>query len=518
LERSGVAEILESWMPQVGRPREVSAKAVLLGMLVAIDEGRVAHLVAGHDALGELESPIRKRLRATRVGASDLRGVTYRQFTNTHKVMIDTIDPSPCPSFKGVAQEDRLAHLEGRRSNVDQSVATLRLEMVTDALIDASVPDNYKQVSSSVAIDWTDHETWSRPRNKDDPQPANDPDASWGHAKRNAPGAVDHLFFGYYAQVATMVKDERGPKVPELVRAVAFKAPKADPAVTMAKTLLRRSAKGMVFRDVIADCGYSNRNPDNFARLIRQAGGDLTIDIHPEDRGPKGTYKGAVVSNGNLYCPCTPRSLLELGPLKRSSDTREADLHDERCHELGAYKLGRVSRNNEAGDHRVMCPALLGKLRCPLRQKSMSLDFGRPEVFEPPSYPPACCVQQTITVKEQVTAKTAQRHDYPSKAHRLSYRRRTASERTFAWLSDPATVGIRRGWSRLMGETKNRLMYVLGVVVRNVRIVESFERAKAKEAKEEAKKLRRPRGLSRRHQEDECTRMQSADSPPIRPG
>jgi hypothetical protein len=45
----------------------------------------------------------------------------------------------------------------------------------------------------------------------------------------------------------------------------------------------------------------------------------------------------------------------------------------------------------------------------------MSLDFNRPEVLEPPSYPPRCCVQQTITVTEAVTAKTAQRHDYPSK-------------------------------------------------------------------------------------------------------
>jgi hypothetical protein len=132
----------------------------------------------------------------------------------------------------------------------------------------------------------------------------------------------------------------------------------------------------------------------------------------------------------------------------------------------------------------------MGKIRCPLRPKSMSLDVNRPEVLEPPPHPPTCCVQQTITVIEEVTAKTAQRHDYPSKAHRLSYARRTAAERTFAWLQDSATAGMRRGWSRLMGRTKNHLMYVLGVVVRNVRIVESFERNKAKKARREAKRLR----------------------------
>jgi len=292
--------------------------------------------------------------------------------------------------------------------------------------------------------------------------------------------------------------------VPELVRAVVFLAPRHDPAAAMAEALLRRSGDGLSFTDVLADCGYSNRNPENFARLIRRAGADLTMDLHPDDRGPKGTYKGAEVSNGNLFCPCTPGPLLQLGPLKRGSGAAQAETHDARSAELARYKLGRVSRDSEDGSHRVMCPALLGKVRCPLRQASMSLDFNRPEVLEPPSYPPTCCVNQTITVKEEVTAKTAQRHDYPSKAHRLSYARRTAAERTFSWLQDSATVGMRRGWSRLMGLAKNHLMYVLGVVVRNVRIVESFERNKATEARSEAKRLRtRLRGRRRARREQE---------------
>jgi hypothetical protein len=495
--------MLESWMPKTGRPRELSPKDVLFGMLIAIDEDRVAHLTAGHEALFDAEPGGAKR------------SATYRQFTNTHRA----IDPSPCPSFKGVAENDRHAHLVDHRLGVDPLQAVLRLETVMDALIDASVPEAYKNASRSLAIDWTDHETWSRPRAKDDPEPANDPDASWGHAKRNAPGAVDHLFFGYYAQAATMVKDERGEDIPELVRAVVFLAPRKDPAANMASALLRRSGKGLFFKDVLADCGYSNRHPDNFARLIRRAGGDLTVDLHPDDRGPKGTYKGAVVSNGNLFCPCTPVPLLKLGPLNRGADAAQADLHDARSAELGHYKLGRMSRDSEDGAHRVMCPALLGKVRCPLRLKSMSLDFNRPEVLEPPSYPPTCCVQQTITVKEEVTAKTAQRHDYPSKAHRLSYARRTAAERTFGWLQDAATLGMRRGWSRLMGVAKNHLMYVLGVVVRNVRIVESFERNKEKEARREENRPRtRLRGRRRSRNDRDHSSEPAPDEPPNKPG
>jgi hypothetical protein len=83
----------------------------------------------------------------------------------------------------------------------------------------------------------------------------------------------------------------------------------------------------------------------------------------------------------------------------------------------------------------------------------MTLDRGRAEILTPPEHPPACCTQQTITVPPQVAAKTRQKHDYPSAAHRRSYARRTSSERTFSTIKDPATTTIARGWCRLMGVT-----------------------------------------------------------------
>ena len=82
---------------------------------------------------------------------------------------------------------------------------------------------------------------------------------------------------------------------------------------------------------------------------------------------------------------------------------------------------------------------------------SMRLDRGRPEILTPPEHPPACCTQQTITVPPEVAAKTRQKHDYPSPAHRRSYARRTGAERTFSTIKDPATTNIARGWCRLTG-------------------------------------------------------------------
>src|ERR1019366_7043833 len=65
---------------------------------------------------------------------------------------------------------------------------------------------------------------------------------------------------------------------------------------------------------------------------------------------------------------------------------------------------------------------------------------------------------------------------YPSPVHRRSYARRTAAERAYARLADPAGEGVRRGWCRLFGTAENALMYSLAAVVHNVRILESRER------------------------------------------
>ncbi len=69
----------------------------------------------------------------------------------------------------------------------------------------------------------------------------------------------------------------------------------------------------------------------------------------------------------------------------------------------------------------------MDKVRCPLHKASMALSFDKPEVLAPPEEAPACCRQQTITVPPSVNAKTAQRRDYPSRAWRRSYARRSAS-------------------------------------------------------------------------------------------
>ena len=117
----------------------------------------------------------------------------------------------------------------------------------------------------------------------------------------------------------------------------------------------------------------------------------------------------------------------------------------------------------------------MGKIRCPLRP---CLDDPGPgparDPHTPPEHPQACCTQQTLTVPPDVTAKTAQKHDYPSAAHRRSYARRTGAERGFATAKDPATNDISRGWCRLMGLAPLTLFTATLLIVRNQRILAAW--------------------------------------------
>ena len=158
-----------------------------------------------------------------------------------------------------------------------------------------------------------------------------------------------------------------------------------------------------------------------------------------------------------------------------------------------------------------MCPATIGKIRCPLRPGSMALDRQRPEILTPPEHPPACCTQQTITVPPQIAAKTRQKHDYPSAAHRRSYARRTGAERTFATAKDPASNNIARGWTRLMGLAPLMLWLACLLAVRNQRILTAWEARQHDNARRAAAGLP-PK--TRRRRRKTYTDLATAGTPP----
>jgi hypothetical protein len=475
VDSAGIAGRLEEMLAVGVRPRQLRVRTLLVGMLLVAADHRPAHLRRVHQALIALPEPEQRRLGVLADWRDGPHRLTYRQTERT---------------FALVARALAKDKPDGTPSRA--------LSEVLDALLEASVRVAGEPRSSSLAVDWTDLESWSRPPPKKGGECA-DPEASWGHRRGDGPGEKDEAFFGYYLQVATTVNDEHGPEVAELVRRIQLSSCHTDPVPALVPVIERMQADGVALSDLLADSGYAHRKPEHWALPLRRLGVELIQDPHPHDRGPKGTHMGATAANGNLYCPATPKALLELSPLPRGASPEETAVHDRQTGELARYKLSPITRYDEDGYHRVACPATHGKLRCPLRPPSMALPHTRPEVLTPPQHPPTCCRQQTLTVPAEVNAKTAQKHDYPSRAHRRSYARRSAAERAYATVKDPATNDLGKGWCRLMGLTPIALFTASVLVARNLRIADSFAARKAEDERRTAGGLP-PRQRNRRRQ------------------
>ncbi len=160
-----------------------------------------------------------------------------------------------------------------------------------------------------------------------------------------------------------------------------------DPVPEMVEVVVGLPEAGIPLGDVVADSRYAHRVPEHFALPLRAAEARLVMDLHPSDRGTQGTHRGTVLHHGNCDCPMTPTGLFGQAPLARGASDAETAAHDKASDELARLKLGRVAGPDHDGYSRVMCPALLGKVRCPLREASMLLDRTRPEILSPPEHP-----------------------------------------------------------------------------------------------------------------------------------
>ncbi len=510
IDASATAGRIEALLPVGVRPRQLQVRTLLIGMLLVAVHGRPAHLVRVHQALLELSETDQQQLAVITHWRTGPHTLTYRQLERTFGLVTGVLS-KPVP--------------DGTPSQT--------LSEVLDALLEASVQILGEPDSSSYAVDWSDLEAWSRPPRKPRPNPEDtntnstdstntdstdtdstdtntdidsssssssdsssssssgggggddgvrrctDPEAAWGHRNSNHP-ARNETFYGYYLQAITSVRDEHGPEIPELARRMQLASCDHDPPAQIVPVIKRMTHQQIKITDLLADSGYAYRVPETWALPLRALGIALVQDLHPADRGTNGTHQGTVCHNGNLYCPATPKKLLEHStPLARGSSLEQTLTQDQKCAELARYKLSPISSYDPDGYRRVKCPAAQGKLRCPHRPASMQLPYTRPTIQNPPELPPACCTQQTITVPPTVNAKTAQKHDYPSAAHRSSYQRRTAAERTFAQINDHASNTLTRGNHRTTGLTAIALFTATTIIARNIRIHDAFSARQA---------------------------------------
>jgi hypothetical protein len=374
VSRSGAAGEIEQMLPAAVRGRQLKAGTLLAGMLLALADGRPAHLTRAHAALTSLPEHDQKRLGVIEDWADGPHQLTYRQVEHTSRLITRALakaEPDGAPSAG--------------------------LQQLCGQLTEASIPGPFKNASTSLAADWTDVEAWARPVPHDAAGTGAGPEASWGHRNVNRKIQEGEMFYGYYLPAAVMTKDGNGQPVPGLTRRITVANSRHDPAAALAGVLTSMPASGIALGDIIAGSGYSHRQPGTWAQPLRAAAASLVQDLHPKDRGPRGTHHGAVICNGNLYCPATPKPLLELVPPPPGTSSADTAVHDQQTAELARYKPGVHASEDAGGYRRHACPAAAAKIRCaprpwhwtaPGRRSSARRSIRRPAAPSRPS-PPA---------------------------------------------------------------------------------------------------------------------------------
>ena len=240
------------------------------------------------------------------------------------------------------------------------------LTRICDDLLEASIPDQFKDASTSLAVDWTDVETFSRPAVPRQPR-LRRPRGLLGAPLRRRPrpgqrAVLRLLRLGRH-------HDARG------ARPARPRAGPPDDRVLLPRRPGPRPGPG-------ADRDARRRHP------ARRHPGRLRLrpPRRPRLGRPAARCRRPAGPGPAPLRPRTPRH-----PRRRHHRQRQPVLPDDTPHpagtraarprrhpragrrarpqtaELARYKLGRITRDDDDGYHRVTCPAAMGKIRCPLR-------------------------------------------------------------------------------------------------------------------------------------------------------
>ena len=156
LDASGVPEWIEMLLPNGVRPRQLTVRTLLIGMLATLSDGRPAHLSRVHRALFCLSEADKQRLGVIAQWKTGPHELTYRQVERTFGLVVKALSAQ---------------HPDGKPCQI--------LSEIVDCLLEASVKVLGCPQSSSLAIDWSAYESLARPPHKD------------GHPARSLPPAAN---------------------------------------------------------------------------------------------------------------------------------------------------------------------------------------------------------------------------------------------------------------------------------------------------------------------------------------
>lgn len=466
VDRSGLVEELEALLrpiaPEsgrhIGRPRDISVRTFLVGVILAAGHGKNQHLRQVHRTLTRDISRtqqdrlgVRFERRGEHLGAHK-RVLTYHHFSRIVCALADKV---------------------GRNGEE-------YLQSIADRLVAASI-DAGPDPSGHWAIDGTGVDTWANGL-KSEKRRA-DRDARWGHRTPTPQKSMSEKFFGYDLYGFTIVPPANadGRNHPNLIGRIVVRPAASDDAEASLTGIDSLLAAGVPVERVLVDRGISYKADERWARELRDRGIEQTLDMHALEHG-RLDYDGIAMIDGWPHCPSIPETLVRIKRPERLSvptdggDNPELEEFRDEVAKRGRYAMRRTQgwtekKRSGVRVERYECPAEAGFVRCPLKPASMAYPDDVPLNLNPPdpATAPTCCTQRTIELPEEAQGKLRQKHRWGSDDWIKDYARRTYVEGGFGELRNPALGALARGKFCVIGIIKVTLMLAALVAASNAR-------------------------------------------------
>ena len=282
-----------------------------------------------------------------------------------------------------------------------------------------------------------------------------DTDAGWG--VKTSKSGKNEVFFGYHEHTLVQVPDRDKAKdsIPKLIRRFELTAANND-IVDVSLRILDRCDPQPA--DLLVDAHYHYKQLERWKIELDGRGIAQHHTLRKDEQGFTESERLRWAA-GWAHCPCTPD---ELGDLPAPSPNATPEVKDRwrqdiRLREL--YAMKQHTLPGADGRHRVKCPALAGKVGCPLRAGTVAaaVTYGLPIIQNPPTTQdgeplPAFCTRDTMTVTPPPAVhKLQQRHYFGSEEWEKMWRRRTYVEGSYGIRKNPALQNVRRGHFQVFG-------------------------------------------------------------------
>jgi len=435
-DRSGKAPVIEAALARrTGRPRPLPVRAVLAALVCLALDDRPLFLTETTRLLFQHMSPASRRLLGVSGTATTERAflAAYRRVRYCFAAICSAMDPSALPKNRRLSEQD-LAARTRKMTPAQIQAARGRLEAFINSLIEASVSvltdEERAAFDGCTGLDATPVPLFSRGPSKRTGLCASDPDGGWyvreGDHREREDDKGKPLRKIAWALEATIAATARPPGAPpgcpNLAIGLAITRPGEDPGGTGARVLASAAARGHKPGWLGYDRAYTQALPERFHLPARALGYKPVMDYRADQLGIQANTGGALLAEGNWYCPALPEPLITATTRLRDHAISPG-LYDQQITARRPYQLKHKDGPGADGYQRLTCPAAghHPRLICPLRQASLTPRDGRPKVLQPPPEPPRLCTQTAITIAPDVGARYRQDLPYGSPAWHARY-------------------------------------------------------------------------------------------------